>query len=120
MSECDRIDTEADFDFLTALLPTDWEQKARELGALRRCRQIPNARVLLQLLLLHLAEGCSLRETAARAKHSGLATVTDVAISYRLCAAGEWFRWMSTELMSAWLVRQPPSVFWGRLERPGG
>ena len=113
MSAQDGIQAETDLDFLMALLPSGWEQKAKELGALRRCRQIPNARVLLQLLLLHLAEGCSLRETAARAKQGGLAAVTDVAISYRLCAAGEWFRWMSTELMSQWLVRQPQSVFGG-------
>lgn len=113
MTDLERIDADADFDFLLTFLPPDWELKAKEFGALRRCRKIPNAQILLRLLLVHLAEGCSLRETAARAKHGGLVSVSDVTIMDRLSAAGEWFRWMNTELMSQWLVRPPQSVFGG-------
>jgi len=105
---------EDDYEFLLAFLPLGWEEKARELGALRRCRKVPDARVLLRLLLIHLAEGCSLRETAARAKYGGLLAVSDVTIMDRLRRSGEWFRWMSSELMSHWVARSPRGVFEGR------
>lgn len=99
-----------DFDFLVRLLPKGWEAQAKALGALRRCRKIPNARTLLRILLIHLAEGCSLRETSVRAARGGLATVSDVAIMDRLRQSAEWFRWMSTELMKSWDMRSPADV----------
>lgn len=105
------VDIDRDFEFLLSFLPQGWEHKAKELGALRRCRKVPDARVLLRVLLIHLAEGCSLRETAVRARQGGLVDLSDVTIKNRLECAGEWFRWMSTELMSQWVARQPQSVF---------
>ena len=113
MTGTHRLDVRGDFEFLLTFLPQGWEEKARELGALRRCRKIADARVLLRVLLIHLAEGCSLRETATRVKHGGLVDVSDVAIMDRLRGAGEWFRWMNTELMWQWVGRQPQSVLDG-------
>jgi len=110
MAEPQTLHVENDFEFLLTFLPEGWDDKAKELGALRRCRKVPNPQVLLQVLLLHLAEGCSLRETAVRAKHGRLLAVSDVAIMGRLRMAGEWFRWMNTELMSQWVTRQPARV----------
>ena len=80
------------------VLPRGWEQGARALGALRRARNVPNARVLLRLLLLHLAGGCSLAETAARARQAGWCQVTAAAVFWRLKAAEHWLRWMSVQL----------------------
>jgi hypothetical protein len=105
---------ESDFEYLMTFLPTGWELQAKKLGALRRCRKFPDARVLLRILLIHLAEGCSLRETAVRARRGGLAQVSDVAIMDRLRQAEEWFRWMNSELMTHWVVRQPRTVFGDR------
>jgi len=113
MSGAEMLDVPLDFDFVLTFLPEGWEEKAKELGALRRCRKIGNATVLLRLLLIHLAEGYSLRETAVRAKHGGLVDVSDVAIMDRLRGAGEWFRWMNRGLMSQWVLRQPESVYDG-------
>jgi hypothetical protein len=113
-AECDEtesLDVESDFDYLVSFLPEGWEEKARVLGALRRCRKVRDARQLLRVLLLHLAEGCSLRETAVRARQGGLADWSDVTIMDRLRQAGDWFRWMNTQLMSEWVVRRPPEVF---------
>ena len=62
-----------DFDYLVSFLPPGWEAKAKELGALRRCRKVSDARTLLRVLLIHLAEGCSLRETSARVRQGGIA-----------------------------------------------
>ena len=111
MAAGDLVEVESDFEYLVRFLPEGWEQKAKELGALRRCRKVPDARVLLRVLLMHLAQGCSLRETAVRARQGGVADLSDVAIMDRLRQAGEWFRWMNTELMQRWVVRQPPAVF---------
>jgi hypothetical protein len=100
-----------DFDYLVRLLPAGWEEQAKALGALRRCRKIPDARALLRVLLIHLAEGCSLRETAVRASQGGVAEVSDVAIMDRLRQSAEWFRWMSSELMKTWDIRPPADVY---------
>jgi hypothetical protein len=37
---------EPDFEYLLTFLPPGWELKAKELGALRRCRKFPDAKVL--------------------------------------------------------------------------
>jgi hypothetical protein len=100
-----------DFDYLIRFLPEGWQVKAKELGALRRCRKVPDAETLLRVLLIHLAEGCSLRETAVRAREGRLADLSDVAILDRLKQAGEWFRWMNTEIMTRWVTRLPTAVF---------
>lgn len=100
-----------DFEFLISFLPQGWREQAKAQGALRRCRKVPNAEILLRVLLIHLAEGCSLRETAVRAREGGLVDLSDVAIMDRLRLAGDWFLWMNRELMKTWVARQPASVF---------
>lgn len=102
---------EEDFEFLLSFLPEGWENQAKALGALTRCRKIPNAEILLRLLLIHLAEGCSLRETALRAREGNIIEVSDVAIMDRLKQSTEWFRWMNMEIMKRWIVKQPATVF---------
>lgn len=100
-----------DWETLVSFLPTAWEQKARELGALRRCRRFDSAGALLRTLLIHLADGCSLRETVVRAKQGGFAVVSDVALLKRLKASGEWLRWMAAQTMVTWVEKQPLAVF---------
>jgi len=105
-----QVSTSTDFDYLVTFLPDGWQSKAKELGALTRCRKIPNAETLLRILMLHLAEGCSLRETATRLERGGIAKISDVAIMDRLRGAGDWLRWMSVELMRSWVIRQPSAI----------
>lgn len=107
----ERLKIEEDFAYLLMFLPDGWREKARELGALRRRRKIPDAERLLRILLIHLAEGCSLRETALRAQEANLACLSDVAIMDRLRHAGEWLRWMNGEIMKKWVGLQPAAVF---------
>ena len=58
-----------DWDLLVRFLPDGWRDKARELGAVcRRSRKFPSMDALLRTLLINLAEGCALKETAARAR----------------------------------------------------
>jgi hypothetical protein len=94
--------TKEDWEIVQRMLPAGWQTMARELGALRRCRGFADPATLLRVLLIHLADGCSLRETAVRAAQGGLATVSDVALLKRLKGCGEWFRWMAGELQRAW------------------
>lgn len=79
-------------------LPEGWEEAARRFGALHRARGVPNADVLLRVLMLHLADGCSLKETALRAHQAGWCTISSVAIFKRLQAAEQWLRWLAEQL----------------------
>ena len=51
-------------------------------------------------LLIHLAQGYSLKETAARASASGLAAVSDVALWKHLRGSQEWVRWLPEGLLN--------------------
>lgn len=85
---------------LKRFLPEGWEEMARPLGAWRRQpRSIASSEALLRLLLIHLADGCSLREAVVRARQGGVADVSDVALLKRLRASGDWLRWMAVELL---------------------
>lgn len=105
------LDEEDDWRVLTTFLPTGWQAEAKERGALRRCRKFGDADSLLRTLLIHLAGGCSLRETAARARQGNIAVISDVALLKRLKASGEWFRWMTAEIMKQWVEKQPDAIF---------
>lgn len=82
---------------LRTFLPVGWEEMARRSGALRRARDFPDAETLLRVLLLHIGNGCSLAETAVRARYLGI-TVSPVAVFKRLRASEEWLRWLAEQL----------------------
>lgn len=85
------------WEVLRGFLPAGWEGMARDSGALRRARDFPDAESLLRVLLLHVGEGCSLAETAVRARHLGI-TVSPVAVFKRLRASEQWLRWLAEQL----------------------
>lgn len=87
-----------DWEVVMTMLPAQWEAKAAELGAVRRLRGFDSVASLLRVLLIHLADGCSLRETAVRASAGGLAAVSDVALLKRLRGCAAWFEWMVREM----------------------
>ena len=84
---------------LLQFLPEGWDEKAKDLGALTRQRKIQSPEVLLRVLLIHLADGCSLRETILRAKKANLADISDVALLKRLRSSSEWLRWLSSSML---------------------
>jgi hypothetical protein len=96
-----------DWRIVESLLPAGWMERARELGAFSRARGFANPRALLQVMLIHLGEGCGLRETAARAQLASLADVSDVALLKRLKSCERWFEWMAQELRGALQPREP-------------
>jgi Transposase DDE domain len=105
-----------DWGVVERMLPPGWREKAKELGALKRRRGFADATVLLRVLLIHLVDGCSLRETAVRAREGGLASVSDVALLKRLKWSHEWFRWMADGLMRQWISVLPQDL-WGERRR---
>ncbi|MCD6163790.1 MAG: IS4 family transposase [candidate division Zixibacteria bacterium] len=88
-----------DWETLINFLPDGWRQEAKKKGALKRCREIKDAETLLHILMIHLAQGYSLRETAVRVKQAGFANISSVGIFKRMRASGEWLRWMAEGLM---------------------
>lgn len=111
MKEISVWNQEEDWDVLKAFLPDGWKEKAKELGALRRCRNFSGPDMLLRALLIHLVDGCSLRETATRVTQGNIAKISDVALLKRLRGSGEWFRWIARELMQEWIEKQPTEIF---------
>src|SRR6266699_2699429 len=93
-----RIQELDDWQLVCQLLPPDWQEQARLRGALCRARGFPNAAVLLRTLLVHLAAGCSLKETVTNAQQAGWCDVSAVALFKRLRAAEQWLRWRADQL----------------------
>jgi transposase len=92
------FEVDANWKLLVQFLPEGWEDKAQELGALTRRRKIVSAETLLRILLIHLADGCSMRETVVRAREAELVDISDVALLKRLKSSSEWLRWLSVHL----------------------
>ncbi|MDO8813105.1 MAG: IS4 family transposase [Gallionella sp.] len=102
---------EQDWDVVTTMLPSDWQNKAKELGAVRRLRGFASTEAVLRVMLIHLADGCSLRETAVRARAGDLADVSDVALLKRLRGCGPWFQWMIQEMAANMSLSMAPNDF---------
>ena len=83
-----------DWSILSSFLPEGWRQKARECGALTRARGIAGPEALLRILLIHIANGCSLAETSLRAEQLGLGRLNQSAVYKRLRSAEDWLRWI--------------------------
>lgn len=98
------LHTNDDWQVLLSFLPESWQSLAKETGALLRSRKFTPDN-LLRSLLIHLADGCSLRETSVRSEQGAIAKVSDVALLKRLNASGEWFRRMSIDLRNRWTTQ---------------
>ena len=99
-----------DWRCLLSFLPENWEQMAVDGGALLRLRGFHNVGNLLRVLLIHLIDGISLRQTVVVARQLGFADVSDVSLLKRLNASGEWFRMMAEYLMRAVIADEALSV----------
>lgn len=117
-----------DWPVVCSFMPEGWQGSARTLGALHRARQVRSAESLLRLLLLHLADGRSLADTASRAREYGWCDISAVGVFKRLAASEHWLRWL-VERMCHHLVAPvceippdgPPmrALFTRRVREPG-
>lgn len=78
--------------FMLELWPDGWEEMARETGAVKRLRGFDSVEQLLRGLLLHVALGCSLRETVVIAKAAGWLQMSDVALLKKLRQSEGWLQ----------------------------
>jgi len=109
MSEWEEMMAE-DWAVIERFLPDGWEEKAEELGAWERLRCFSNKEVLLRTLLIHVALGCSLKETAVRASEAGFADVSAVALFKRLKKCTRWLGWLASGVINKWLVTSNPGL----------
>jgi hypothetical protein len=84
---------------LVSLFPKDWMEQAWSNGAVERLRGFGNEGALMRTLLLHIGQGYSLRETVVRAKASGIAEISDVALMKRLRRSEAWLRSLCASLL---------------------
>ena len=103
----DSATIEDEWQIIAGLLPPDWRDLARTTGALRRARKVRDPDTLLRLILLHVGAGLSLRQASARAKRSGLASLSDVAILKRLKGSGPWLQVLAERMFADSPFRRP-------------
>src|ERR1051325_7264821 len=101
MADVDRPEPVLDesWNVLLSLFPNDWIERAWQTGALERLRGFGDEAALMRTLLLHIGRGYSLRETVVRAKASGVAEISDVALMKRLRKSEEWLRGLCVSLL---------------------
>lgn len=75
---------------LRSWLPGDLDERARKMGFMQRARGLQDTELWLRLILMHVAGGLSLQQTAVRAREMGLAQITSVALFKRLRKAERW------------------------------
>jgi hypothetical protein len=76
------------------LLPEGWQEKARELGALKRGRNIKTAEDLLMLNLAYQTNGKSLGGTSALIKSGGVINLAKNAVKFRIQKSEVWNNWL--------------------------
>jgi hypothetical protein len=98
-----------DFKRLLSVMPQGWEEKAKELGALERGREIKNAVDLLRLVFIYLTEGKSFSGTAALLALSGICSITKKAVFTRFQKCGDWLQWLCEHIyLNNKAIRETP------------
>jgi hypothetical protein len=87
-----------DWPVLLSLFPDNWMELASENNAIKGLRKDKAIENYMRTLLIHIACGYSMRETATRAKLAGLADISDVALLGRLRKAKDWLHGLCVAL----------------------
>jgi len=103
----DQATLDEEWGIIAGLLPPGWQDLARTTGALRRARRVRDPETLLRLILLHVGSGLSLRQAAARAKRTGLASISDVALLKRLRGSSQWLQRLAEQMFATSPFHQP-------------
>src|SRR5215831_9564079 len=88
-----------EWEILRDWLPPDLDERARRYGFFQRARGLTDAQRWLRLILMHVAGGLSLEQTAVRARELGLAQVSGVALFKRLRNAETWLQDLCQHLL---------------------
>jgi len=100
-----------EWQILRGWLPADLDALARKHRFFRRTRGLTNGECWLRLILMHVAGGLSLEQTALRARKLGLADISAVALFKRLRNAEAWLRSMCHHLLAEQHKRLGRSVW---------
>ena len=89
------------WDYVQTLLPVDLEQSAKEMKALLRCRNVPDAAALMRMALAYAVSDLSLKDVAAWASALHLAEITGPGLFYRLRQAEGWLAHVLAQVLAA-------------------
>ena len=81
-------------------LPDDLNERARADGFFQRLSGLNDAELWLRLILMHVAGGLSLKQTALRARELGLAQISSVALFKRLRRSHQWLQGLTRYLLA--------------------
>jgi len=81
-----------EWEILREWLPKDLNERARAHHFFQRARGLTDGECWLRLILMHVAGGLSLEQTALRARELGLAQISGVALFKRLRRAEAWLK----------------------------
>ena len=89
-----------EWEILRGWLPEDLDARAREHEFFQRERGLTDGERWLRLILMHVAGGLSLEQTALRARELGLAQISGVALFKRLRKAEAWLQDLCQHLLA--------------------
>lgn len=95
------------WDYIRTLLPSDLEESAKTLNALRRCRNVPDAATLMRMALAYAVSDLSLKDVAAWAAALELAEITGPGLFYRLREAEAWLAHVLGQVLEEQIGRSP-------------
>jgi hypothetical protein len=89
-----------DWEILRSWLPQDLNARAKQYDFFQRARGLTDGERWLRLILMHVAGGLSLEQTAVRARELGLASISGVALFKRLRKAEAWLGSLCQHLLA--------------------
>lgn len=104
-------DLPEEWPLLRQWLPKDLDARARQHQFFQRARGLTDGERWLRLILMHVAGGLSLEQTAVRARELGLAQISGVALFKRLRKAEGWLRDLCQHLLTEHQRRLGRSVW---------
>lgn len=99
---------EREWPYVLTLLPGDLAESAKREGALRRCRNVPDAAALMRMALAYAVSDLSLKDVAAWASGLKVAEITGPGLFYRLREAERWLERVLAQTLQD-EVRKGPS-----------
>jgi hypothetical protein len=100
-----------EWEILRDWLPDELDALARKHQFFQRARGLTDAECWLRLILMHVAGGLSLEQSAMRARQLGLAEVSGVALFKRLRKSGAWLQSLCRHLLEEQQKRLGRSVW---------
>jgi len=89
-----------EWEILRDWLPDNLDARARQFRFFQRSRGLTDGERWLRLILMHVAGGLSLEQTALRARELGLAQISGVALFKRLRNAEPWLQDLCQHLLA--------------------